>query len=247
MLQRLLCAALLTLPLCAATTVVYNDTLASLPGAQGWLFFGDNSFGTGASQTLVPDGTQLVTNGGTSAGYANRIPFFGTLVNPAFPILDRNAGFVLEFELKVNTETHSSNDRAGFSIILLSEDLFGIELGFWTNEIWAQSGAAFTHAEGVAFDTTAAQRLYQLRMVGSTYRLFADGTEVLTGALRDYSGFGSQPYTLPRFLFLGDDTSSAGADVILGRVAVSDVPEPATVGLVAAAVLLAVVRRRQGN
>lgn len=246
MFQRLLCAVMLTLPLGAATTVLYNDGVASLPGTQGWLIFGDNSFGSGATQTLVAGGTQLVTTGGTSAGYANRLPFIGTLVNAGFPVLDRNVGFVLQMELQVNSESHGSNDRAGFSVILLSEDKFGIELGFWADEIWAQSGAGFTHAEGVSFDTTAAQRQYELLILGSTYRLSADGTEILTGSLRDYSGFGSQPYTLSRFLFLGDDTSSAGADVLLGRVALADVPEPATVGLVGAAMLLAAVRRR-GN
>ncbi|MBS1828638.1 MAG: hypothetical protein JST93_25255 [Acidobacteria bacterium] len=246
MFPRLLCAVMLALPLGAATTVLYDDGVASLPAAQGWLFFGDNSFGAGASQTLVPGGTQLVTNGGTSAGYANRIPFFATLVNAGFPVLDRNVGFSLLFELKVTSESHSSNDRAGFSVILLSEDKFGIELGFWADEIWAQSGAGFTHAEGVSFDTTAAQRQYELLILGSTYWLSADGTEILTGSLRDYSGFGSQPYTLSRFLFLGDDTSSAGADVLLGRVELADVPEPATAGLVVAAVLLAAVWRR-GN
>ena len=48
----------------------------------------------------------------------------------------------LDTALKLLSETHSTNDRAGLSLIVLSSDLRGIELGFWTNEIWAQSGAA---------------------------------------------------------------------------------------------------------
>lgn len=242
---RLVSAVLLALPLCAATTVLYDDALPSTPGAQGWLIFGDDSFGTGASQTLVAGGTRLVTNNSTSAGYANRIPLFNTLVNAGFPALNRAAGYSLQFELQVNGESHASANRAGFSVILLSEDLFGIELGFWEDEIWAQSGPSFTHGEGVSFDTTAAQRLFELQILGANYRLLADGSEILTGALRNYSSFG-YPYTLTRFVFLGDDTSSAGADVVLGDVTLlTDIPEPAGMGAMALAGLLLVTRVRR--
>ncbi|MBL8177675.1 MAG: hypothetical protein JNK48_23560, partial [Bryobacterales bacterium] len=245
MIRRLVSAALLALPLCAATTVLYDDALPSGPGAQGWLIFGDNSFGTGASQTLVAGGTRLTTNAATSAGYANRAPFFNTLVNAGFPAMNRTPGYALQFELLVNSETHANANRAGFSVILLSEDLFGIELGFWANEIWAQSGPGFTHAEGVSFDTTAAQRLYELQILGSNYRLLANGSEILSGVLRNYSSFG-YPYNLSRFVFLGDDTSSAGADVVLGDVTLlTDVPEPAGAGVIALAGLLWMVGKRR--
>lgn len=244
-LKRLLCAALLTLPLCATTTVLYDDALPSTPGAQGWLIFGDNSFGSGAVQSLVAGGTSLITNTATSAGYANRIPILNTLVNAGFPALDRVAGFSLLFELRVNSESHANNDRAGFSVILLSEDSFGIELGFWTNEIWAQSGPTFTHAEGADYDTTAAERLYELQILGSSYRLLADGTQILTGALRNYASFGV-PYNLPRFVFLGDNTSSAGADVVLGDVTLlTDVPEPSGPALLTFLGLVIAIRKRR--
>lgn len=159
--------------------------------------------------------------------------------------MDRAAGFSLLFELQVNSESHASNDRAGFSVILLSEDSFGIELGFWTNEIWAQSGPTFTHAEGASYDTTAAERLYELQILGSDYRLLADGTQILTGALRDYASFGV-PYNLPRFVFLGDNTSSAGADVVLGDVTLlTDVPEPAGPALLSLLGLVIAIRKRR--
>lgn len=245
MLIRLVIAALLALPLCAATTVLYDDALPSTPGVQGWLIFGDDSFGSGASQTPVAGGTRLITNTGTSAGYANRIPFFNTLVNAGFPAMNRAAGYSLQFELQVNTEAHVSANRAGFSVILLSEDLFGIELGFWEDEIWAQSGPAFTHGEGVSFDTTAAERLYELQILGANYRLLANGSEILTGSLRNYASFG-YPYTLPRFVFLGDDTGSAGADAVLGDVTLrTDIPEPAGPGALALAGLLLAARARR--
>lgn len=34
--------------------------------------------------------------------------------------------------------TTNNTTRAGYSVILLGHDAKGIELGFWTNEIWAQ-------------------------------------------------------------------------------------------------------------
>jgi PEP-CTERM motif len=178
-----------------------------------------------------------------SAGYANRLPIVNTLVNVGFPVLNRTNGYSLNFELQVNAEAHQNNDRAGFSVILISQDLFGIELGFWTNEIWAQSGAAFTHAEGAAFNTTAQLVPYELRVAGGNYALFASGSQILAGVLRDYSAFGS-PYNLGSFVFLGDDTSSAGADVLVGTVSVSDVPEPATWALLGCALVGFGIMRR---
>lgn len=226
---RLLLATILALPTLSATTIAYNDVLPALPGAQGWLVYGNNSalVGGAATQTLALGGTSLVTDNAVSAGYANRLPILNTLVNAGFPALNRATGYSLHFELQVNSETHTTNDRAGFSVILLSQDLFGIELGFWTNEVWAQSGPAFSHAEGVAFNTTAQQVPYELRVSGANYTLFASGSQILAGALRDYSTFGT-PYNLPSFLFLGDDTSSAGANVLLGSVSIAEVPESAT-------------------
>ncbi len=248
MFGRLAFAALLTLPAYCTTTVLYNDQLPSTPGSQGWLIYGDNGFLSGgtATQTLVAEGTRLVTDNAVSAGYANRVPIFNTLVNPAFPVLNRAAGYSLTFELQVNSESHANNNRAGFSVILLSQDLFGIELGFWADEIWAQSGPAFTHGEGAAFDTTAAQRVYELQILGDNYALLADGNAVVNGSLRNYSSFGS-PYNLPSFLFLGDDTSSAGADVVLGQVTLlTDVPEPAgTAWMALAGLAVAVALKRR--
>ena len=122
-------------------TVLYNAATTALPGTQGWLTYGTNAIFTGGSstQTLVTGGTRLQTDNAASAGYANQLPISNALVNAAFPLLDRTAGYSLDFDLQVNSESHSSNNRAGFSVILLSQDLLGIELGFWTDQIWAQS------------------------------------------------------------------------------------------------------------
>ncbi len=45
-------------------------------------------------------------------------------------VMDRTTGYTLSFDLQVGSESHVSNDRAGFSVIALSSDLQGIELGF---------------------------------------------------------------------------------------------------------------------
>lgn len=67
------------------------------------------------------------------------------------------------------------------------------------------------------FDTSTNAVDYELCISGGEYRLGTAGTMLLTGPLRDYSAFG-QPYDWPEFLFLGDDTSSAGARVAITRI-----------------------------
>lgn len=225
--MRLSCLWLL-LPLTAHAQTLYNETLGNFPGDQGWFLYFTNSPPNATQTYLSGLGTQLVTVNTVSAGYFNENPFTGALINPAFPILNRTPGFRISWDLTVNSETHSSNDRAGFSIIALANDNKGIELGFWTNEIWAQNDSPlFTHGEGVSFSTTSRIH-YDLNLIGSNYSLYANGNAILNGTLRDYTNFGI-PYTYTNFLFLGDDTSSANADITLGRVTLTAaVPEPAT-------------------
>jgi hypothetical protein len=188
-------------------------------------------------------GTRLTTDTAVSAGYSNYLPLPPVPKNASFPVLDRAAGFRLSWTAQVHQESHSSVNRAGFSTILLAGDRRGIELGFWANEVWAQE-VGFTRAEAAAWGT--GQRTdYTLTVLGDTYQLTGNGTPLLTGPLRDYSPSGT-PYNLPSYLFLGDDTSSAAADVTLGRVTVvSPVPEPS--GLLAVGVALAgvIARRRR--
>ena len=194
------------------TRPLYDGGLGTLPGDQGWTYRTLPVSGSGATQTVTANGVLLNTTTQTSdsAGY------FGT----GMAVLDRTAGYTVRFRLQVNKESHLSNDRAGFSVIVLSEDALGIELGFWEGEIWAQSGADFVHAEGVAYDTTAAVTEYELRVEGDGYALWAGGAEVLTGALRDYSAHANPVYSQTNFLFFGDDTSSADAEVELTAVEV---------------------------
>jgi len=210
--------------------VLYDPSLGTGPAAQGWTYAGlplQNS----AVQGPAAGAWSL----NTTAAMSDSAGYFG-LTHPDMPVLDRQQGYTLHFDAAVVSENHASSNRAGFSVIALSDDNLGVELGFWTDEIWAQS-TAFTHAEGAAWNSTATTA-YDLQVAGSGYRLLADGQEILSGALRAYDGNVHPVYGLSNFLFVGDDTSSASADVLIGRVSVETntgfVPEPATLTLLVA-------------
>jgi len=251
-LRSVLLFALVLLPLhpAAAASITLYDDSQSLPGTQAWLFAADDGLLTSgtATQSAFDDGlhsgVNLVTDNAVSAGYSNHeviinlFPAPGisySLKNPAFPELNRNLGFSLEFELQVLSENHLTTDRAGFSVLLLAQDLSGIEIGFWQNEVWAQN-TNFTHGETQVYDTTLAERLYELAILDDTYTLSVGGNPLLSGVLRDYSNFGT-PYNLSNFLFLGDDTSSARANVNIGQITLNT-NEPASVPAPTGALLL---------
>lgn|GEM_PF-345545 len=217
---------LVALPLQAAwasATVLYDGSVTnSLPGNQAFDFI---AFPSGATQTWAGGATTLDTSSANniSAGYfTDETGAYGSGV---LPVLNRTTGFSVQFTAQVITETHANNHRAGFSIIVLSDDQLGIELGFWTNEIWAQNGPPnlFTHGEGVSYNTTTGLTQYTLEMSGSTYTLKAAGNTILTGAVRDYTSFSGFPdvYETPNFIFLGDDTTSARASVRIAAVSVT--------------------------
>jgi Ca2+-binding RTX toxin-like protein len=143
-----------------------------------------------------------------------------------------------------NKNNDGKDDRAGFSVIAISSDgKYGIELGFWIDRIWAQDDGTtqknpslepdtalasnfrtlFTQAEGVNFNTNNLEN-YDLSVLGDTYTLFANGNVILSGKLRDYSAFPNgvlDVYEKPNFIFFGDNTPSARADIQLNRVAVT--------------------------
>lgn len=184
---------------------LYNGAANTTPSSQGWLYLTDPLIGAMATQSAASGVTTL----DSTAEISEKAGYFGSF-HPSIPALDRAAGFTVSFDLRIVSETHNNANRAGFSVIALSQDLKGIELGFWTDEIWAQSAPAFTHAEGQTTVSPSLMRAYDLTILGDKYFLFADGVGILSGDLRDYSSFGA-PYNVPDFLFFGDDTSSASA------------------------------------
>jgi Ca2+-binding RTX toxin-like protein len=219
-------------------TVLFNGASGGLPPTQGWLSFGTNPL-LPSSQFQRNGLTNLVSKPGGLGGYSNYRPMTPTLVNAAFPSLQRSIGFALNFQVRVNSESHTASDinndgladRAGFSITALSSDRLGIELGFWSNEVWAQLGGnsttLFTHSstERAALSTGSLVS-YKLLVLENTYILTANQKLVLAGPLKDYSAFDYvaakvpyNPYTTPNFLFFGDNTKSGDANIDIALIA----------------------------
>ena len=177
--------------------------------------------------------TQSFTNGVTLLDTTPRITdyagyFARRIANPTlYPPLDRSHGYQVLFTTQIISESHVSENRTGFSILVIGNDKLGIELGFWTNEIWAQS-AVFTHAEQAIFTTTTGLIDYRLAVLGDAYSLAANGVTVLTGQVRNYTQpvtlFPINPYTTPNLIFLGDDTSSAQGTIRISAASVIDGP-----------------------
>jgi hypothetical protein len=205
------------------TLILYDAISGAIPDTKMMSFF---DFPPGdIIQTYENGSTTLDTTIAGNSTYAGWTSNAASM--PGFPSLESAAGFQLDFTLQVESESHASNHRAGFSIIVLSEDARGIELAFWENEIWTQNddatGGLFTHGESASFPTTSGPTNYQLIIISDTYRLTANGTPILNGPLRDYSKFEGfpDPYQSPNFLFLGDDTTSAQARIQLNYLSVT--------------------------
>jgi len=212
-------------PIVPYHVVLYDSVLKDMPNDQEMSYLAYPPFTAEAEQRYEQNMTVLDTTGqkGDYAGYFN--------YPERMPELDRNEGFALGLRVRLFEEEHAGSDRdgdgkddrAGFSVIILAADLMGIELGFWEDEIWAQEGGQdvppngdmFTHAEGADFNTTAWITDYSLELFQDNYFLMADGDEILTGPLRDYTEFTGtmDPYETANLVFLGDDTSSAKARV----------------------------------
>lgn len=221
------------------------------PTTQGWTF-SPSSLGS-----LVTHSSQFTTLNTTSpqalqAGWGRLAP----------SALNRTSGYRIDFGFKLYDETHSSVHRAGTSLIVVGHDLKGIELGFWNDRVFAQNDAPlFTQGESVAYDMSAGLTPTQdgnvfmrLDVLGSNYALRLannsgfTGATVLSGSLRDYSAFtGSpNPYVLPNFIFLGDNTQSAGAKVQWKYMETAAVPEPASLAALGLGIF-ALVRRRKAR
>ena len=80
-------------------------------------------------QTRVEGGVNLQTDTTVTGGYSNYLPIIRIPKNPSFPTLDRSAGYQLDFELQIHSEIQNNNDRAGFSVIAISDDSMGIAQG----------------------------------------------------------------------------------------------------------------------
>jgi hypothetical protein len=212
-------------------TILYNGSLGATPNVAPW------------NWNYVPDGgsilpyvppasvTMAASAGGTVlqtlGPNTDRAGFFRNDI-----VQNRSTGYTLRFNLRMDVDNVDvgENDRAGFSVIALSSDLQGIELAFWDDRIFAQADTPtlFVHAEE-ALVNTLVMREYLLTIQGNSYSLTWTGASTpLTGSLRNYSAHPSMVYDTANFLFFGDNTTSAGADVWLGTIEFQAIPEPAT-------------------
>ena len=228
-------------PSVGTTTVLYNGALGTLPSSQGWTYGS-----SGGTPTVSGSATNINTTGNPNffAGFGNNTV---TLDRTAGYVVSFNAQVVSESRTATaDKNLDGKDDRAGFSIIVVSSDnTKAIELGFLSDRIFAQEDGThqvnpslqpdttapnatrtlFTQAEAAAFTTTAATN-YDLAIKDDTYTLFAKGIVLLSGRLRDYTRFNGtpDPYQVPNQIFLGDNTTSAAANLNLSRVAVTTHP-----------------------
>jgi hypothetical protein len=225
-------AVLLAAPASAVT--LYDAAQGSKPADQGWTPL---VLGTPGSDSVAA-GLYTLDTTVASATY------HGHYRISALP-LDTAAGFELSFSLAVQAEAHTDATRSGYSVVMVGNDpTHEIELAFWSDYVWSYDyvGGAFVHGSDAALDTSVL-RHYTLAVAGQQYTLSADGTLLLSGALKDYTPAGLV-YTTPNFIFFGDDSSRGGSVTQLGQVTLLPVPEPAAAWLWLVG-LAALARRRQ--
>lgn len=240
--------------------ILYDATAGTLPAAQGWLYGTNPIFGSEATQTVGGGILTLDTTADRSeqAGYFSALPPIPGQ-HPGLPVMDPSIGYTVRFGLQVESEGHNQrddnsdgiDDRAGYSVIVVSENLEAIEIAFWEDEVWAYDDDSvnaidlFTHAEGAAYDTTEALTTFAITVQGDMYTVRANGAPLFGGMMRDYSAFAGtpDPYEIPSFLFFGDDTSSADSRTRVSFIEII-IPEPGATALAAMAGAVLLRRRR---
>jgi hypothetical protein len=229
--KLLACSLLLTSSACAQ--VLYDGALGTPPGDQGLVYASvpDSSFASSVGGVTTLDTT---AQDGIYAGFG------------AQPIMDRTAGFTVRVDLRVLTASTRNPSRAGFSLLVLASDARGVEVGFLDDEIYAlDDNPLFVRNEVTGVDTTSAIHRYDLTLLGDFWTLAQNGSEILSGPVRDYSAYAGifDVYETPNLLFVGDNTTSARGRTGFTHVSVRAVPEPSV--LVLAPVLAMVALRRR--
>lgn len=222
-------AALLAMGTAQAVTL-YDAAGGGLPSSQGWLPL---IAGTPGAESVFGGAYHLDTAGAGVDTHGN---------GRFSPVtLNTSQGFTLDFTLRVASESHSSSNRAGFSILFVgSSAANSLELAFWGNEVFAyhydgSDPDRFVHGTGAALDTGAVLRSYSLSVANQQFTLSSGGSALFGGSLENYSAQGA-PYTLPNFLFFGDNTSRGTSSIELTSLALAPVPELPTAWMLLAGI-----------
>ncbi len=149
--------------------------------------------------------------------------------------LDTLSGFTLNLDLKINSESHTNPNRAGFSFITIGQDVtHSIEIAFWDDRVWVYEYNAGVFSKGAEYliDTTT-RRNYRLEVTNQQFTLYVDDIFGINGSLVDYSAF-NFPYNLPSTLIFGDDTTSGSSSVEI--YSIQTVPLPSTLFLLASGI-----------
>lgn len=208
-----------------------------------WLNSGalhSSGFPTSLDVTSVAGGVKIDSNGNDAeySGYSNYNPLTSSFVNPDFPTLDQKNGYSIFFNLSLDTANDffdQNNNRAAFSITVIGAEKKGIEIGFDSDQIFAQN-ENFTQGEIQSWATNVS-RDYQLTVSENSYKLLANTDEglstIINGSLRNYNfdplnsspSLNFNPYEIPNFLFFGDNTGEAHGTFTLGKIAVETASE----------------------
>jgi hypothetical protein len=223
----------------ATTTNLYDAGGGLIPDAASWLKGGSGGAPSGTMVGTSYFDLDSSASNSIQVAYARGTPL----------ALNTATGYELDFTLQVASETHTSTNRGGFSIISIgNSSAKSLELSFWNDHVWAYNYntiEGFTHGPDSAL--TAGTHNFSLRVTNQTYQLLVDNALGFSGSLQDYTGSGLLPYLVPNVVIFGDDTTEAGSDTHLSILTLSDqvVPEPSTFVMVGLGLLGAMSLRRR--
>lgn len=168
--------------------------------------------------------------------------------------LDRLQGFELRFRIRILSEVPESWDHRGpFSIMINSSDKLGVNLYFNTYEIHSQKLSVDTGTvkdQVYSIDATKFTD-YVLALQGTSFTLTADGLQILSGSLIDFTNI----YTKYPYVGFGDTSYASsgitdisymslnGEGVILDIPAPASIPEPFSIGLLLSALVCLGLRK----
>ncbi len=230
---------LLALSAPAAQAFSLNLDFNSLPSAQGWTYMAMGNTAPETSVFSVSGGTLYQNSQGVGSA-----PQGSNRYN-AFNLLTPGADYTLEFRAQVTGEESAApNNHWGFGAGFFDGTgaAFGIALGSMTVQTdWAI----------LSFDTSTAHT-YRLvshaRALSSAAHaeLWIDGQFISGGNVGDY-GSCTPLGNLCNSVYLGDGTGGPNASGAYSSfsLASSDVPEPASLGLISLGLGLAGWRRRR--